>query len=1030
MDNPSPEIDVFSQFRPKNIPLDDEDEDVDVFSQYRPVESDKKERPSYGERFKEGLNESTSGQFSKAVDKLRTTDYKNPEKLKEDPTFWESIVQSSGELAGDLPYFAAGATLGGTVGSLLGPVGALAGGAVGGFAFNEFLKESMKQYHDFQDKGGDLTFGEFLERADKVANKTLQSGALGLMLGAVQKSIPLLKATPIGKMFDTKYIGKPIEKATGLAGEVLTGTVIPAATEGRLPTSEDIAKATVLFAGPKIAERIPAGISKTKEVVSQIPAQLQHVMDVKKYGPINTAIAEQIENTNLAYPSLYELKQDYEQLNKNSVDLDRNISAFDKSYIDQFIGRIDNISSENLQSSREAGLKIYNTLFGSTPETKPEAKKISAIEKAGIQVQPMEPSQNNLKGRVGEAPTSGETLQTLEAEKDLFPSNKKAAPPNTPQVSEESKPIPKPVKSNVPLSEKDNPIRQGVNTISKRTFKNDVDAGEQISKVFHEIRDKQYEDFEKRYKTQGEAASGIVVTDKDLANDVRDFVLEYDLSVAPNSPESQVISKAKQVLFSVANIAGDGSVSGNKAISIQKLIKTNQSLKKIPNWNLPGDFKKVLGKLIDKIDTVIEGHLKQNNPELAKEFRLLNKNYRTFKENFDNSSTKILFDPVEKSQSIYKKFSNIDNFKQISEALNSSPEGQDVLNTLRRDVWEQKVGEGALKAKTEGDFADSLSKMSEREFSNLMEYLTPEQRVILNDRVQKINQIRESVNEAEKRFIESKENYERAVEQRRKDKVSKSRNERTNKEQQKIDKETLSEIERLEKIKEQERRHYEKIRENLKNNRVSDLRKKVDDQKDLLVSLLKQDPAEITKNMHTEEGIIRLKELSKGVENGDQMFSAVSRYETDQMFDFVRKGFAETGRVPYSKIKSKMSEKDFRAKLKAMHGENFVKSIDELVSTTDQLSRTFKEKQLKYINDPSVYNSMIDIATVLGLATGDISFPILINVGKKYGIKKAETWWKKDNYTQEGIKKAVDAARALKNGDKEQIKKTAKNLNS
>lgn len=199
--------------------------------------------------FQEGLKQSASGEIAQTV-------FGEYEKLaQEDPGFWSSLVHESGTITGDLPYLAAGATLGAMIGSPGGPIGATVGAGFGATALPAFLKESLHQYRDFQDKGGNLTFGEFLQRADKVANRTLNEGLFGVILGSVKKAIPLLEKTPIGNLFKSK-IG---QTAATVAGEAAVATAVPAATQGRLPEKEDFAKALALFAGFNLAH-LPTNI--------------------------------------------------------------------------------------------------------------------------------------------------------------------------------------------------------------------------------------------------------------------------------------------------------------------------------------------------------------------------------------------------------------------------------------------------------------------------------------------------------------------------------------------------------------------------------------------------------------------------------------------------------------------------------------------------------------------------------------------------------------------------------------------------
>ncbi|MBS0654552.1 MAG: hypothetical protein JSR46_02140 [Verrucomicrobia bacterium] len=201
--------------------------------------------------FKQGLQESTSGELAQQV--FEPTVQK---KIEKDPTFWESLATEAGTVTGDLPYLAAGATLGGIIGAPGGPIGATVGAGFGATALPAFLKESLRQYRDFQGKGNDLTFGEFLQRADKVANKTLNEGLFGVILGSVKKAMPLLEKTPgIGKLFTSK--ASQIAGVT--AAEAGVATVVPAAAQGRLPEKEDFARALALFAGFNLAH-LPSNV--------------------------------------------------------------------------------------------------------------------------------------------------------------------------------------------------------------------------------------------------------------------------------------------------------------------------------------------------------------------------------------------------------------------------------------------------------------------------------------------------------------------------------------------------------------------------------------------------------------------------------------------------------------------------------------------------------------------------------------------------------------------------------------------------
>lgn len=212
--------------------------------------------------FKKGLSESASGLIANKV--FGGNEQQLVQRAESDPSFWESLVKEGGTITGDLPYMAAGATLGAVAGGALGSVvpglgtgiGSAVGGAFGATALPAFLKESIRQYNDFQASGGDLTFGEFLERADQIADTTLSQGSFGVILGTLAKAGPLLEGLPgVGQLFKTK-----ISKAAGTLGaEVAAAGTIPSAVQGRLPEGEDYAKALAVLGGFKLAQ-LPSAI--------------------------------------------------------------------------------------------------------------------------------------------------------------------------------------------------------------------------------------------------------------------------------------------------------------------------------------------------------------------------------------------------------------------------------------------------------------------------------------------------------------------------------------------------------------------------------------------------------------------------------------------------------------------------------------------------------------------------------------------------------------------------------------------------
>lgn len=209
---------------------------------------------------KSGLGESASGQLGQAVFNNKGAE------MPQDPDFWEKLAHSGGTVFGDLPYMLAGGTLGAAIGGTAGSVvpgigtgiGGTVGGAFGALALPTFLKEALKEYNEHTAKGNDLTFGEFLQQADRVASKTLKEGAFGVILGSVTKAMPMLQKLPgIGSLFTSK----PAQKAATIAGETVAAAVIPSAVEGRLPTGDDFAQSLAVVLGFNAA-KLPAALKR------------------------------------------------------------------------------------------------------------------------------------------------------------------------------------------------------------------------------------------------------------------------------------------------------------------------------------------------------------------------------------------------------------------------------------------------------------------------------------------------------------------------------------------------------------------------------------------------------------------------------------------------------------------------------------------------------------------------------------------------------------------------------------------------
>jgi len=327
-----------------------------------------KKQKSLMDHFVSGLAEkSTSGQLAKFADGNNSE-----QPNTEDPKFWGSLAESAGEIVGDLPFMAAGATIGtivgGAAGGTVGPVGTAVGGVAGGLfgtmAMPAFLKASLTEYRDYVNKGNDLTFGEFLQRADQVASKTLTEGAFGIILGAVNKVMPLLKENKtVGNLFNNKYV----QKSGSVALETTAVATIPKLSQGELPTSEDWAHAAAIVAGFNLL-KAPKAIRE--RYIKEGEASGKSPEEFAKSG-----VAQDIFNEIHAEPK--------EKLSKKIEELPKNKKAVAEKAVSK--GLIDNPEDLNRMLTK------YDQTYQNLPGKKLNDKTRAFLKNfAGIRTLPVE----------------------------------------------------------------------------------------------------------------------------------------------------------------------------------------------------------------------------------------------------------------------------------------------------------------------------------------------------------------------------------------------------------------------------------------------------------------------------------------------------------------------------------------------------------------------------------------------------------------------------------------------------------------
>ena len=968
---------------------------------FRPIDLNaapgQKKQVGIFERIGRGGQRSVFGEAQQLISGEKPIDTTN----EEEPGFFGKLSEEFGTALADAPVYA------GSIAAGTAATGNPITGTAIGFALPAFLKESMKQYRQFQEGGGDLTYGEFLERSGNVLGASLKEGVLGAAFGTVQKLLPVLYSVPgVKDVLNTKYLGKPLKAATTITAEAGTLTTIPAVLEGRLPETEDFARAAVLFTGFK-------GASSAPQLGSVIKNQINAWTQGYQVGEFNFALAKQIESQNLAYPPIQELMGKTDTVYKNSVALDNNIAQFSESYINAFKNKVDALSPTQFQSSDQAGRTILDVLGGTTFETSPPPGTASvASQNIPILEKPV-----GKEISVSEAPDTSETIKTLQAGQQAFPT-----PEQPQQVTPAAPTVKKPAIRQVHIVE--NPLNTAVEGISQQTFRSSADAGRKITEAYQANRAEDYAPFKERFNDMQENTRNIEFLDEVFPAEIEAFIDEFSPQAIPGSQAGLIVTRANELLDLFVAKDEKGEPSGYKDVNMRKLIQRNRALKQIPNWDVPPEMRDNISRLTNATDVFILDKLNEFDPDIAEDYGQLNADYHNFKSRYDNNDMRIFYDRTENSEAVYKRFSNLDEFTQLTEALNTSLEGRNVLDAMRRDKLTKTLGD-TLTATTEGEFSDRYYKFGDRDFQNMMEFLEPQQQGRFTQSLNQSNRIRQAALNAELEYQVALEDYEAA----------KVREKEASKKSQREKQAAQKEAKRLKTIEMQKKSQAAQQRRNLKSKDIRKIANKVDTQQDLLVSLLSNDPAALTNNMHSIEGIRRMKEACKKAPQGKELYDSLARYETEEMFSFIKDDFITTGKVPYTKIKKALQTRDFRAKLVELNGEAFVKDLDSLVNTADSLSKQYKEMVVQYKDDPNTLNSFMNIAIALGIQGSGITSMVgaIPQLAAKKpllaGVKKVGTWWNnRNNYTQENIRTVLEGAKALKSGNKKQINRIGKLL--
>lgn len=267
-----------------------------------------------------------------------------------------------------------------------------------------------------------------------------------------------------------------------------------------------------------------------------------------------------------------------------------------------------------------------------------------------------------------------------------------------------------------------------LNSISPEV-ENTTAGGQRLKAVADEIRAPIKEDFNRRYENFNERIGELPAGPQaELVREMETFVENHrgSLLLGESSAEAGVVQAAQRL---VEELQAGG---GFRGVTVDQLLKTKRTLQDVANWDFGGsNFESAYKKLVGDVDAAIERTLAEQSPEMLGEFRALNEDYRLFKETFENKNVLPLFEPNNNNfNAIYNGFaSNPDKIRHLEAILNTSPEGQQVLNQVKRDYAQSVIDKPQF---TPRDFRNLINTLGGDFAEQLGNYAVARERALAN----------------------------------------------------------------------------------------------------------------------------------------------------------------------------------------------------------------------------------------------------------------------------------------------------------
>lgn len=229
--------------------------------------------------FERGSEASIAGRAAALARGQPLSEYEKETSLPQNTNLLDRTLYGLGKFVADSPFYFAGGTAGALAGGALGAAvsaptvvgvpfaataGSIAGGGFGTFAVPAMVEKGLTLFQDYLEKGGEASFGDFLDAGAETLQSGIDAGVEGAIFGTLTKLKPLLSKSPVfKKLFNMKGLtGKVAQEAT-LASFQTGGILGSRVASGQKVTGDDAADLFTQVFGFNVMQRLSPKLKKT-----------------------------------------------------------------------------------------------------------------------------------------------------------------------------------------------------------------------------------------------------------------------------------------------------------------------------------------------------------------------------------------------------------------------------------------------------------------------------------------------------------------------------------------------------------------------------------------------------------------------------------------------------------------------------------------------------------------------------------------------------------------------------------------------